>query len=308
VDGKKELYELCQTSKLIRSIAEPLLYRLHFCNSELAQRNDIRVLVQHPTFETIVNTIYIDLPRWKYCSSWDRKPRYFKLPFRNYCSCDELDETLGRSLASLTGLKILRVSCSLCPVQGQYERHVYLRTLKTRSLHTIMFTCSCHGATPDKESNKKMMETFTAPCLASVTSLMWSREQTSWTTNEESEPRMNTNMLPNLQHLHHGGEELHNLLLRHCPITRLSATLLSATSTRLNYNSLKTSRDRLTHISINLFFNASRRFFKAVVHDAESFRNLRHIGTFVLKTATCLVSCIISRNVTESKVLKGAIQ
>jgi hypothetical protein len=103
-------------------------------------------------------------------------------------------------------------------------------------------------------------------------------------------------MLPNLQHLHHEGDNLHDSLLRHCPITRLSAN--PSPHIRLNYNSLKMSRGQLTHLSVNLVPRDSVDFFQAMVHDAESFRNLQHIGTFVLNTAACQVSRIIPRDTT----------
>jgi hypothetical protein len=241
----------------------------------------------------MLNTISINLYSWDYCPSIV-KPRYLKfLRFRDPCSCDTLDETVGRSLASLMSLKTLRIYCWLCPVKGQYGRHGYLSRLKTRSLDTIKFTCYC--VTKHRQDTIRIL---TAPCMKSVAALTWIARRTLSTADENLESVINQDMLPNLRHLHHTGEDIHNLLLRNCSITRLSATL--SLSSRLDYNSLKMNRGRLTHMSINFLQSSSEDFFRAIAHDAESFRNLQHLGTFDLKTATCLVSFIIPHNITEA--------
>jgi hypothetical protein len=285
-DGKKELYQLCRTSKLLRSIAEPLLYQLHFCNSELARKQEIRIIIQHPRFEVIVNTISINLYGWESCSLREKLPRYLKfLRSRDPCSCNALDKTVGRSLASLISLRTLRICCYLCPVERSYERHAYLGALKTRSLDTIRFICNC--ATKYKQDKEYIIGILTAPCMTSVTSLTWISGRTL-SRADSSKSLINQDMLPNLRHLHHTGEDLHNLLLQNCSTTRLSATL--SLDSGLNYDSLKMNRHRLTHLSVGFSWNSRVDLFRTVAHDTQSFRNLQHLGTFVLRRGTCLVS------------------
>ncbi|PVG01445.1 hypothetical protein CPB86DRAFT_795117 [Serendipita vermifera] len=206
VYGKRELYYLCLTSRMLRSIAEPMLYQFHFGRSNQAEA-DIRILLSHPRFETIVNTIFIELDRWEYCRKvkWDNSRTEHGASRIELspppCSCDELDSAVGRALNDLLNLRVLRLECTLCH-DVPHDRHGYLLTLKTRSLKEIRVNCVC---TPEDETDaNKLVEILTAPCMESVTTFDMFTQRTNTLKGETLEPFFkDAAILPNLRHLNH---------------------------------------------------------------------------------------------------------
>ncbi|PVG01397.1 hypothetical protein CPB86DRAFT_871145 [Serendipita vermifera] len=284
VEGKKELYRLCRTSRLLRTVAEPLLYARHFGHSELAKKMDIRVLFRHPHFETIINTISLKLIRWNYCQhlmlKGGYKPHRPLLP----CSCREFDEAVGRALNCLLNLRVLRLYCSLCQTDSQ-ERHGYISTLNTRVLQEVKFSCYCSIM-----DEKRVAKCLSAPCMTSVTTLGWhSLRGTSAKGGYLESLLVKDGILPNLSHLRHWGDDISNLLLRYRPITQLSSTVTSDGIPRLE--DLKRNDGLMTHMSIYAHFGASEPLFNIIAQDPSPFRNLQHIGTLILHSETCLGRC-----------------
>jgi hypothetical protein len=276
---KQALYQLCRTSKLFRAIAEPILYERHFRRNDLTENINIRILLQHSRFELIVNTISIKLERWKYC----QRLQGFQTTRSGQCSCDLLDEDLGKGLRDLLNLKVLRLECSLCEVSS-HKRHNYLSTLKTRVLQEINFDCFC------SQMKKEMLtKTLGAPCMASVATLKWYATGVALAKKEFLEPFLaNPDILPNLRHLHHRGAELYQLLLSHRPITRLSGDIIL--SSTLAFGDLMLIDDSLSHLSLQIGKGHFGQFLATVVRNPLPFRNLQHIGVFYLESALCSVS------------------
>jgi hypothetical protein len=282
VCGKRELYQLCQASKLLRSMADQRLYLLYFGHSELG-KSDIRGLLQHPRFETIVNTITIDL---------NRRPRSCRRqsPTGRPCDCDKLDKALGDALTNLLSLRLMRLRCHLCDIESR-DRHQWLLTLKTRSLRELAFSCICSRT---DEGIKKALEHLQVSCMESVVNLSyWNPFPVSSLTKEAMGSYcLDMGTLPNLRHIRHQGRPIHNILLGHRHVTRLSASLGS--SSMIDYKSLWKKPGRLTHVTIQFNDNTLGEFFEAILADPTPFRNLQHIGSIPLVSLTCLVSYITS--------------
>jgi hypothetical protein len=279
VHGKGELYQLCRASKLLRSMAEQRLYLLHFRHSELAKAN-IRELLQHPRFETLINSVSIVLRR---------SPRLcgVRWPPGVPCSCDETDQKLGAALNNLLGLRFLWLECWICEVESQ-GRHRWLLTLKTRSLQELKFRCCC---SPTDANVERAIELFETPCMASVINLSYRVAYpfpSSGRTEIPSSYSLDMALLPKLRHLQHAGQNIHNLLLHHHHnITRLSASL--ATLSMIDYKELWKFHTKLTHMSLRFNEDGYEEFFNSVIDDPTPFRNLQHIGTIPLVSLTCLV-------------------
>jgi hypothetical protein len=277
VYGKAQLYRLCLTSKLLRSVAEPRLYQLYF-KGDVLRFKRFQDLLLHPRFGTIINSLHIIMgPQYGRCKGTS--------PPEGSCLCDKIDETIGNALSDLLSLEILRLGCFLCGVDSP-RRHRWLLTLKTRSLRAFTFNCGCCSI--------EAVELLTAPFMESVTTLdSFHRADRSRRVEEQlGSLSLNRSILPNLRYLHHCGDEIYNLILRHLPITRLATPSESSNgSSRLNRQDLWNTRGRLTHMCLTfLDYEEFKEFFKAMVDDPLPFRNLQHLGTFVLISETGSVS------------------
>jgi hypothetical protein len=276
VDGKEELCQLCQVSRFLREISEPILYQRHFRGSKFAQ-GDIRVLLGHPRFEMIINNIEILLGSWKYCSRLGPfHPERAKLG----CSCSKIDSSLGMALNALLNLKTLQFHCALC-APGARQRHRWLTTMQTRVLHKLYFICQC--STVDE---KELVEKFRAPCMVSVVSLGWYTIRGTPTSDGHLEAGIeDEKIFPNLRHIYYKRDDPTDLLLRYRPITRLyqwpmdqKIPTLEEQSDRSIYMNAEKSQDGTLHIS----GTRTKVLFP--------FRTLQHIGTFYLAASTSSVS------------------
>jgi hypothetical protein len=276
VDGKKELCRLCRTSKLFRDISLPILYDRYFGHSKFAQ-DDIRVVLQHPRLEFLVNNLYIQLEASRYCSRWDKRRGYFH--DKCTCVCNELDKSLGMVLSSLLNLKVLRIYCSLCP-PGEHKRHGFFPTFKTRVLHKVHFNCHC-----SKMEEERVIENLGAECMTSVITLGWfGSRYTSASERYFRSVFSNENILPNVRHLHCKMEnDPTRLLLQNRSITRLHSwmvnkSLLDSEDNRDEEYNPANSQDK---IGLS---------FRGIEVGPFPLRNLRHIGTFCLDTPIRSVS------------------
>ncbi|PVG01398.1 hypothetical protein CPB86DRAFT_823667 [Serendipita vermifera] len=267
VHRKRELFELCLSSRLLRDIATPILYRHHFGNSYMAEEHDLHKILQHPQFEHMVNTFSIRL------SSRNCKSKGWTDPWsRSQCSCAELDEELGAILTDLPNIKVLDIMCTLCPAYG-YNRHQYLARLKTRLLREVEFECHC-----STEKEEAVMEILGALCMTSLTALglYWSGGSSGGSQRFESFIKDNR-ILPNLQELHHSGCTTTDLLLRHRPIMRLAVRLSSQVEDILRSGYLWKGNTLPTHL--NLFKVKVETLVEVMDQDPNPLRNLRHLGT-----------------------------
>jgi hypothetical protein len=281
VDGRKDLYQLCRTSKFLRSIAEPKLYERHFRHSKRPSKMDTRSVVLHPRFETIVNTVFLHLTPWSFESGrWV----HCYTTAGPTCSCDRLDEALGRALCSLLNLKVLRLWCYSCRA-GSYERHRYLATLRTSVLQEIIFDCSCSDM-----DEKKLVEYLGAPSMTPVTTLGWCTWGLGSTNGYLMAALTNQNILPNLHTLFYHRNVLNVLLLHYRPIQKINASHNPQSSVP-TYAELNERHRSLTHISIQIYGNAIT-LMDAIATNPFPFQNLQHLGRFHLRAPTCLVRAI----------------
>ncbi|PVG01391.1 hypothetical protein CPB86DRAFT_102093 [Serendipita vermifera] len=274
VDGAKELCRLCRVSKLLRTIAEPILYQLCFSHSRFAQ-SDIRTLLAHPRFEAMINFLCIEFVPWIYCSKWDNGRAYFHSNRR--CSCDELDKSLGVALNGLLNLEVFQFRCSLCPPKT-YERHRFFATLQTRVLRKVNFTCRCSWM-----DEMTVMESFRAPCMTSVVTLGWHTDTP--TSGALLEFRPGEKVLPKLQHLHYLKKDPTLLFIRYDSITQLCAWPLGRGLLKLEYQNQPTqigSKNGQSSLNYSL---------RAAPGEFFSFRNLRHIGVFFFTSPTTSELC-----------------
>ncbi|PVG01380.1 hypothetical protein CPB86DRAFT_101505 [Serendipita vermifera] len=270
VHGKKELYALCLCNRLFRDLATPFLYLDHFGDSHLAKHHDLRVLLQHPRFEYIVNTLYTCLSpvNCKKERSIDTLSRS-----RSSCSCTALDEELGTVLINLRNLKVLNIQCTLCSVPN-CDRHQYFVHLKTRVLQLMRLECSCCEA-----GAKEVTRILGAPCMDSVTSLnLRFSGNRSDDGNRFESFFMDTRVLPNLREIHHHGNRFHHLLLQYRPINRLRASLFCDNNALLTGGGLWKGNKTLTHLHLPWF--KLEHLVEIIEQDTNPLRNLQHIGAF----------------------------
>ncbi|CAG8669558.1 12912_t:CDS:2 [Acaulospora colombiana] len=266
VHAKRELYALCLTNRFAREIATPILYLHYFANSQLARSfNDLDVVLQHPQFGHIVNTLRISLPS----NSCPCIREYGLAP----CSCTIRDEELGGVLINLPNLKSLDIDCDLCPPQGSH-RHQYLLHLKTRVLQAVRFKCNC-----SRIGDVEMSKMLGSPSMDSVTSLDWNitkahREDCDYLTSSLK----HTSILSKLEELHHNGSRYDDSLWRYRQIRRLDGSYLCNWKALLNGGILHRGDISLTHLSLCSFF--IKELAQLIEQDPNPLRNLRHIGTF----------------------------
>ncbi|PVG01442.1 hypothetical protein CPB86DRAFT_104448 [Serendipita vermifera] len=279
VDERRDLYHLCRTSKLFRSIAGPKLYEQHFRCSEQAKSMDIRSLLRHPMFGLFINTLRLQLES---CLIYPRQYSY-ELTWEVLCPCDEIDNSLAIALQDLLNLKTLNLLCSFCNARS-YKRHRYLASLQTKMLQEVRFSCVCSDI--DEE---RLVEYFGAPCMASLITLGWYSRVRVSTSGQFGTSLSNSSMLPNLRNLYYHTGGLSDLLLRYRPIQRISS-LAAPPYSFLKCEDLVKKRDVLTHISVQ-DEAVTNTLFTIIADDPLPFRNLQHLGAFWLNSSTCLDRC-----------------
>jgi hypothetical protein len=277
INDRMDLYHLCQTSRLLRLIAEPKLLELHFGQSKQAKEMDTRSIILHPRFELLVNTVFLRLrPRYpKICTDRVGPP----------CNCEELDKDLGRALNGLLHLKTLRLQCHLCSRVGPYEKHKYLATLQTKVLQEVQFHCSCTIM-----DEKKLMEYLGAPCMTPVTTLGWGIYGPITPNQYLKTSLTNPNILPNLRTLFYVRNSLSYTLLRCRPIQKLAVPHHEGDG--ILESELTKSRGVITHICTQGSHNPTT-LIRTIAANPIPFWNLQHLGTFRLGTCTLLVRTVL---------------
>jgi hypothetical protein len=305
VDRRKDLYQLCRTSRFLRSIAEPKLYERHFRHSKRASKMDTRSIVLHPRLENIVNTVFLQLTPWSFESGrWVCCYNTLLDALEPICPCDRLDEALGRVLSGLFNLRALRISCQSCKMTRtrghRYERHRYLATLQTKVLQEVNIDCTCSDM-----DEKKLVEYLGAPSMIPVTTLGWCTWGQGPTNRYLKESLTNLNILPNLRTLFYVRNDVNDLLLRYRSIQRISASS-TAQCNAPTYEELTKRHRSLTHISIQVYGNAIT-LMTAIATNPFPFQNLQHLGRFHLRADTCLVR-VISKSLVNLTEFEGSIQ
>jgi hypothetical protein len=288
VYGRVELSRLCRTCRLFRTIVEPRLYHLHFRSSKWYRGADIHRFIQHARLELILNTVTLELYGWKYCDGQrnSREPAFLKNSRQHQvtCTCNRFDKMVGKALRHLVNLRTLRLDCDLCEVDS-YQRHGWISTLETRSLHEINVVCWC-----SKTDESTTVEIFSSPPMNSVAMLGWHPHMSMFQQGGLLELRlMEQSILPNLRYLDHRGSDMDTVLLRHRPITRLSCALDPGRA--LNYEEMR-EKQGLTHLNIhciNLGVFKSL-YLDSIAENPSPFLNLQHLGSFPLSSRSSAVS------------------
>ncbi|CAG8741526.1 5409_t:CDS:2, partial [Acaulospora colombiana] len=134
-------------------------------------------------------------------------------------------------------------------------------------------------------TSEDVVKHLVAPCMKSVTALGWHSGAARRISPEALEPFIaNIEIIPDVRHLHYTGQALHYLLLRHRQITRLSTDWSSLPS--LKYEDLSSLRCQISHMSVLLTQYDSHLLFRTIAKAPHPFRNLQHIGTFLLNSTT----------------------
>ena len=273
VEGKGDLANLCQCSKVFRDIADGYLYRnlnLDFCSDSRGVAYKLLRSIQNPRYSSIVKELRVTVNG---CSSeWEAPP--------DGCPCDKIDALLRRALHYAETLEVLRIQCMYCRLASP-SRHRYLTELPTMTLREFCSDCNC-GQYEDGSyfvdirgqyevsSNTKHMP---APnWVRSVTSLnLASGEQ--WACPEEILQRwmQNDELLPNLHTLNYYGPGICSELLAKRVIRRLVA--LSANPN----DDLRRHPDKKALIHLTISDEFLKTFLNSV-GNINQFSNLQHIG------------------------------
>jgi hypothetical protein len=304
VYGRIELSRLCRTCRLFRTIVEPRLYHVYLSSSKWYRGADIRQVIQHIRLELILNTVTLELYGWKYCDGQTnpREPAFFKNSRQHQvtCTCNKLDRAVGKALRHLVNLRTLRLDCDLCEVDP-YQRHGWISTLETRSLHEINVICWCSDI-----DESTTVEIFSASPMNTVAMLGWHPHRSMSQQGELLKLLlMEQPILSNLRHLDYRGSDIDTMLLRHRPITRLSCALDPGRA--LNYEEMREMQG-LTHLNIDCInWGAFKSLYlDSIAENPSPFLNLQHLGSFPLTSPSSAVSHAISnQNILQNNHLVG---
>jgi hypothetical protein len=260
----------------------PILYDQYFGQSKFAQ-DDIRVVLQHPRLEFLINYLHIKLRGRNYCAKWD--PIRGQMNHGQICGCNKLDEDLGVALSTLLNLELLRLDCSLCPPWEQ-KRHEFFPTFKTRVLHKVQFDCQCWSM-----QDTWIIRNLEAKCMASVNTLKWFASK--WSSGSEEYLKYalsNENILPNLRYLHcRTQQDPTRFLLQNHPITRLH--IWRVNESPLNFEDPRNEQDNLAQMDASITPQDNLvPSLRGTKGNHFPFRSLRHIGTFLFSLPTSSVS------------------
>ncbi|KIM20061.1 hypothetical protein M408DRAFT_30686 [Serendipita vermifera MAFF 305830] len=264
IEDRNDNLNLCRTSKLFRSIVEPLVYKnidLNFDGYEdnLSRSLQLLEIIQNPRLWNIITAVRVTsqpcLKRSKSTEDHVKK-----------CTCGVIDQRLGTALQSIQTLEVLSISCTLC--RNLYTgRHRYLTNLGTRRMRHFDYECRCSMG-----NSFDLPTLFTAPWIQSLNSLCWLTN--IWTTipSEQLEKLLkNPNFLPQLNTLHYSGHGMFEKLLTGRKITRLSGGIDVMTQIGAHIN-----KSSITHLSIHTSFLSRILDIPGVL---KQFHNLQHIGT-----------------------------
>jgi F-box-like len=268
VEGKRDLANLCQCSKVFRDIADGYLYRnlnLDFCfDSDFEEETAAEKLLQslqNPRYSNIVKELRVSVHE---CPA----------VVRDGCPCDKIDMLLRKALQYAEKLEALRIQCFFC-VFASPERHRYLTELPTLTLREFCSNCSCEQDETtshfDGSSNTKHMSVPNWMCSVTSLNLASGGEQCAFPEELLQRWMQNDELLPNLHTLNYYGPGICSELLAKRVIRRLVA--LSADPN----NDLRWHPDKkaLTHLVtrdqvLETFLNS--------VGSINQFSNLQHIG------------------------------
>ncbi|PVG01443.1 hypothetical protein CPB86DRAFT_104428 [Serendipita vermifera] len=134
---------------------------------------------------------------------------------------------------------------------------------------------------------RKLVEYFGAPCMASLATLSWKHGQEISTNGPLKAFLSSSSVPPNLRTLNYVGDDLNDLLLRYRPIRRVISIGFNP-SMAPKCEDLVKKRDILTHISVQAL-TTTKSLFTTITEDPLPFRNIQHLGAFRLNTSTCTV-------------------
>ena len=259
VKHKIQLKNLCQCSKLFRSVAEVYLY----CSFELKidPRSDstthrqLRLLetLQNPRYSTILKEMRVELGK---CVV-GRPPKD--------CQCWKIDKLLGFALESAQALQVLSIQCRLCK-GSPTPRHRYLIDLPARSMREFCYDCYCTVGRGDDPTTFLL-----APCMASITALDWANWMTPTVEKKFLTLIQDDTFLANINTLKYYEDNICDELLAKRAIQRISSDDLNPV-TALRRNPKK---HLITHLSIDSY--DLLELLDGL--EINEFRSLQHVGT-----------------------------
>lgn len=171
VYSRRDQLSLCRTSRTLQSLSEPYIYRsigLSRLGNEPFPMEMCRTLaqaMQNPRLAGLVTSFYI---HFDFCKN---KKSIYRDRIHMTCTCNRMDDIVGRIVVPLSKLETLSIHCHLCKSD---MRHSYLQWLTTRTLKKMHLDCHCYTA-----ACSVPFQIFSSPGIQTVTSLTW-MESLTW--------------------------------------------------------------------------------------------------------------------------------
>jgi len=171
ISGRRDLARVCRASKLLKAIAEPLLYRRIDINTRVMfSFDDFTTLDQLilykglllPSRALLVTDFRLCLAKGLTCLTSGNERVSSR---QDRCSCARYDNVVGETLALLHSLKSLEFSCSLCLYHSGHA-HEYLRRLVLPCLTAFRYACRCY-----RSSSLSHGVIVALPYVATITAL-----------------------------------------------------------------------------------------------------------------------------------------
>lgn len=268
---------LSWTSGLFRALALPLLFQTvdllgpkipgPHPGKQLQNHSKILKSLRTPGVAAIVMELNVSLSA-QVCN---RQTAHRSL-FRNSqkCTCDALDDQVGKCIKIMVNLKVLHVHCFLC-VDKSDGRHHYMANLETRDLRTLYFVCLCSPIT-----SGQLGRILHSSMQSTIQTLRWCTYAALSTSQSTEKAIYNSQILPSLNALFHGGTSMENSLLAHRPISRIFTGLIREVTCPGLISAFVASPGVLTHFIVHDHSLGA----KILALKPAAFANLQHIGTF----------------------------
>ena len=285
IPDSRDLARVCRASKLLRAIAEPLLYRRIDINTQVIFAFDVfmtdlkRLFALYkslvlPSRALLVTDIRIDLDKWITCPDSRNQP---VLSRRNLCSCARYDRMVGMTLALLHSLKSLEFSCSLCPYHSNHA-HEYLRRLVLPHLTAFRYACRCHCSYSLRHS-----VIVALPYVATITALSIDLAENPLLILDSV--LIVPGVLPNIKSLVYDTAAFSNQIIRSRPISRVCSMVTINHDPRGHppglHEALRESPGRLTHLYYGNILSGLKDY---LLISPQPYLHLTAIGTLVFNS------------------------
>jgi hypothetical protein len=280
VRERSDYLSLCNTSKTLRTIVEPLLYRIvdvTFISPSGPDSLDISrftglcsTLSRNTHISSFVTELRINLVNWRICRKFIGGDSECE-PLLKPCTCDEVDAQVGDAVTSLLSLERLYVYCFLCENKSGRHRHLSFTGLSVK-LTAFYLRCNCEdGCEP------ALAQLISAKSInsASALSIQWRRSFVNRTLGDSVLGRLaEPEYLSNLKTFVHDDSIFADMLVIRRRITRLGFKYTPTLSLQM------IDKSHTTHLLIP---DGLAYLKKQLRRWPDAFLNLRCIGTLYIR-------------------------